>query len=71
MLKERGIRDEWVWSTINFPDHLQAEADDGNRHYTKAIPERDNRVLHVVVNQRTDPHRIVTMFFDRRLRKRK
>jgi hypothetical protein len=70
MLKERKILEEWVWRTINAPDRKKKHADDGNMHYTKAIKERSGQVLHVVVNQNVQPHRIVTVFFDRRLRKK-
>ena len=38
-------------------------------HYTKPIRERNGRVLCVVVNPYENPRRIVTVFFDRRLRK--
>ncbi len=40
-------------------------------HYTKAIREKDRRVLHIVVNVNVQPNRIVTLFFDRRLGKKK
>ncbi len=39
-------------------------------HYTKAIVERDNRILYIIVNITIQPNRIVTLFFDRRLGKR-
>ncbi len=70
MLKERNIREEWVWRAINTPD-TRKHSDDNNIHYTKAVKERDNRILHVVVNQNIRPHRIVTVFFDRRLGRKK
>ena len=69
MLKERKIFEEWVWRTINTPDRKRRRADDGNMHYSKAIKEREGKVLHVVINQDVQPFRIVTLFFDRRLRK--
>jgi len=34
--------------------------DDGNMHYTKAILENENRILHVVVNLNIQPHCVVT-----------
>ena len=71
MLKERGIRKDWVWRTINTPDGKKRHEDDGTIHYTKAIKEKGGRVLRVVVSQNTQPNRIVTVFFDRRLRKSK
>ena len=66
MLTERNIAEEWVWRTINTPDR-ERRGEDSNMHYTKAIQEREGRVLHVVVNADVEPHRIVTVFFDRRL----
>ncbi len=70
MLEERGIFEAWVWQTINDADN-QITGEDGNLHFVKAIAERDNRVLHVVVNPAVSPKRIVTLFFDRRLRSKK
>jgi hypothetical protein len=71
MLMERDILEEWVLRTINSPDRSEKRVEDDNWHYTKSIPERGNRVLRVVVDQRVTPYRVVTMFFDRRLRRRK
>jgi hypothetical protein len=66
MLQERNIAEEWVWRVIA-TGKRQAGAD-GNVHYTKRLRERDGRVLHVVINPNVKPSRIVTLFFDRRLR---
>ena len=68
MLHERRIAEEWVWRTIETPSKKK-KGKDGNMHYTKPIRERDGRVLRVVINPYVDPRRIVTVFFDRRLRK--
>ena len=67
MLTERNIPEEWVWRTINAFDNKQTGVDN-NFHYSKAIEENGNRVLRVVVNPNAEPYRIVTVFFDRRLR---
>ncbi|GIK57570.1 MAG: DUF4258 domain-containing protein [Chloroflexi bacterium] len=67
MLHERSIAEEWVWRTIE--TGKSKRGDDGNMHYTKPIRERDGRVLHVVINPYVSPRRIVTVFFDRRLKK--
>ena len=54
----------------NLVEMSREETDEeGNIHYFKAIPEYGGRVLHVVVNPNTDPHKVVTLFFDRRLRR--
>jgi len=68
MLVERGILSEWVERTIQQPGRQEYHGD-GTRHYLKQIPERENRWLRVVVNVQTKPHRAVTAFFDRRLRR--
>lgn len=69
MLEERGIPEDWLWRALENPDGRES-GEDGNIHYTKAIHERAGRVLRVVVNADMEPNRIVTVFFDRRLRKR-
>lgn len=69
VLLERDIPERWVWSTIAEPDNVW-EGQDGNRHYSKLIAERDDRVLHVVINGSVSPQRVVTAFFDRRLKKK-
>jgi hypothetical protein len=67
MLNERNIDVQWVWRTIEEPDR-QEVGTDNNTHYMRAIEEREGRVLRVVVNEYVEPRRIVTVFFDRRLR---
>jgi hypothetical protein len=67
MLKEREIPEQWVMTAISEPDEKNMESD-GNAHYFKTLPERDNRVLHIVVNETVEPNRIVTLFLDRRRR---
>ncbi len=68
MLVERQLREEWIWRTVQSPEDRWHGAD-GNWHFTQTIAERENRILHVVVNTDVVPNRIVTVFFDRRLRK--
>lgn len=70
MLQERRIPEEWMWRTIDEPDRLETGAD-GNTHYMKAIAEHGGRSLRVVVNTHLQPKRIVTVFFDRRLGRRR
>ncbi len=68
MLEERGILREWVNATIETPERTE-EHDDGTRHYIRRIPEFGNRWLRVIVNVTVFPEKIVTAFFDRRLRR--
>ncbi len=70
MLTRRKILEEWVWRVINTPDKKR-RGDDDNMHYIKTIREKEGRVLHVMVNIYVQPNRIVTVFFDRRLGKKK
>jgi len=70
MLKEREILEQWVLQTISDPDQKKP-GHDGNIHYFRLLPERENRVLHVVVNETVEPNRIITLFLDRRERKAK
>ncbi|MFH0795877.1 MAG: DUF4258 domain-containing protein [Candidatus Omnitrophota bacterium] len=65
VLKERDIREEWVWQTIRNSDRKERRSDN-NIHYFKGIPEHGNRILHVVVNPDTIPPKVVTLFFDRK-----
>ena len=67
-LQERNIPEEWVRRTIDSPDRTEVGADD-NTHYIKAIPEHGGRFLRVVVNPHVTPKCVVTVFFDRRLRR--
>lgn len=68
MLRERDIPEDWVWETLDAPDRENVGADN-NTHYFKSIEEYGGRFLHVVVNPRVSPKRIITVFFDRKARR--
>lgn len=68
MLKERNIKKEWVERTLNEPDKIDTK-DDGTTHYIRSISENEGRFLRVVTNQNVNPFKVVTQFFDRKLRK--
>ena len=68
MLAERDLQEAWIWRVLREPDQHWS-GPDGNEHFAKAIAERDNRMLHVVLNPKSQPKRVVTAFFDRRLRR--
>ena len=70
MLKEHGITEQWVLEIVDNPDKKQL-GNDGNMHYFRSLPERENHTLHVVVNETVEPKRIITLFLDRRERKAK
>ena len=69
VMEEREILGQWLQLTLHEPDSVEAD-EEGNIHYFRAIPEFEGRVLHVVVNPDTNPQKIVTLFFDRRRRRR-
>ena len=68
MLVERKMPREWIERTIHDPDS-KYKADDGNNHYIKSIPEYGSRFLRVVVHPTAEPLRVITFFFDRRIKK--
>ena len=68
MLNERNISTEWVSQVLDTPDKVEIK-EDGTVHYLKKITEYSNRWLRVVVNESITPNKLVTAFFDRRLRR--
>jgi len=70
MLRERGIKWDWVNATLESPKRIE-EHEDGTRHFLLQIPEFGNRWLRVIVNVAVFPEKRVTAFFDRRLRRKK
>lgn len=55
---------------LDSPDRVLEDPDDPTlTHHLKAIAERDNRILRVVVDLQASLRRVVTVFVDRRLSK--
>ena len=69
MLSERNIRIKWVDETLEMPDNTE-EHEDGTVHFLKKVQERDNRWLRVIVNNTSLPKKLITAFFDRRLKRK-
>jgi hypothetical protein len=70
-MEERMIPLEWVEQAIAEPGLRMDDPDDAEvERFYKRIPERGNRVLRVAVNTRVVPWRVVSVFFDRRMRRR-
>jgi len=68
-LEQRRIKIEWLQQTLSKPDRQIVGADSyGNTHYLKQIEEFECCWLRVVVNSSHNPQRVVTVFFDRRLK---
>jgi hypothetical protein len=67
MLEERNIPPEWVMLALESPDQTEIGADN-NVHYIKKLHEFGPRTFRVIVNATVTPNRVITFFFDRRLR---
>lgn len=68
MAREREINQDWVESTLRNPIRVERK-NDGTKHYIKPIEEFGSRYLRVIINCNVTPHRIVTFYLDRRLRR--
>ena len=65
VLKERAIPIEWVERALNSPELRTPDDDPTIERRFRRIPEFGDRVLRVAVNASVEPHRIVSVFFDR------
>ena len=69
VLHERQIPPEWVERVVASPALVEHE-EDGTVHCIAPIVEQGNRLLRVVLAGEPEPYRVVTVFFDRRLRRK-
>jgi len=68
---EREIDPDWVLRTVENPVRTESDRDDPElTHFLARIPENGNRVLRVIVNDTVTPAIVVSLFFDRRLKKK-
>ncbi len=69
VMAERMIAPEWVAQTVAEPALRASDPSDAAlERFYRAVPENGNRVLRVVVNTQVAPWRVVSVFFDRRMR---
>ncbi len=69
VLKERKIPLEWVERVLKHPEKIVPDKNDPDlQHALGRIPELGNRVLRIVFHKETEPTRIVTVYFDRKMR---
>jgi hypothetical protein len=66
MMQERIIEEDWVTDTVNTPERTETRQDD-EIHYLKRIPQNHNKFLRVIINPSVNPHRVITVLFDRRV----
>ena len=68
-LAEREIPLEWVERTLNAPELRRPDPDDAAvERCFRRIPEFGGRVLRVAVNTKVEPSRVVSVFFDRKMK---
>lgn len=68
-VRERGIEIRWIRTALTDPDRNVPDVlDPTARHALKRIPEMEDRVLRVIYNAETQPLRVISAYFDRRLK---
>ncbi len=72
LTEREEIKESWVIDTIENPERLEFIIDQSGQkyHYYKRIPEFNNRVLEVVTSANSTPIRIITIYFNRNMRKK-
>lgn len=69
VIARRQIRDAWIEQALVAPCLTEPDAvDPALEHRLAVIPEFGNRVLRVIVNVQASPSRVITAYFDRRMR---
>lgn len=68
--KRPSILLEWVERVLQQPDRVEPDSIDAElEHRLGRIPEYDGRVLRVIVKKATNPLKIITCYFDRKMRR--
>ena len=66
---EREIAIEWIERTLEGPELTVADPIDTTiERRFRRIPEFGDRVLRVAVNTTVEPNRVVSVFFDRKMK---
>jgi len=69
VMEEREIPMAWVARVLDGPDRVEADRRDPElEHRLGRIPERQGRVLRVVLGRKARLRRIITVYFDRKMR---
>lgn len=68
VVQERAIAIEWIQRTLDTPERVEQMTNE-SWHYLSRIAENEDRVLRVILNQDVNPARVITVFFDRRMRR--
>ena len=68
-LDEREIPFEWLERTLSAPELVLPDPDDATvERRFRRIPEFGGRVLRVAINTAVEPNRVVSVFFDRKMK---
>lgn len=68
-LDEREIPVEWMERTLSAPELVLPDPDNATvERRFRRIPEFGGRVLRVAVNTAVEPNRVVSVFFDRKMK---
>jgi hypothetical protein len=68
-LAEREISIEWVERTLETPELIVPDPSDPTvERCFRRIPECGGRALRVAVNRTVEPQRVVSVFFDRKMK---
>jgi hypothetical protein len=69
VIEERELPEEWILRVVHEPAQVDAKPD-GTTHYLAPVEEFEGRILRVVIAGEGDDCRLVTVFFDRRQRRK-
>jgi len=68
-VSERNISLEWIYRVLSNPQKTEPHPEDPELRYAwGTISESGNRVLRVVYNETVNPWRIVSVYFERKLK---
>lgn len=68
-LTERAISLDWLERVLNTPEKTEPDQTDAQAvHHLGRIVEHGNRVMRVVINQQVNPVRVITVYFDRKMK---
>lgn len=69
--KRSNIRVAWMEQVIQYPDIVEPDRIDQDlEHRLGRIPENQGRVLRVIIRKNTTPVRVITVYFDRKMRRK-
>lgn len=68
-ISDRQISLNWIEMTLSAPQKVELDSKDPDlRHALLTITDYDNRVLRVIYNVKVIPNKVVSVYFDRKMR---